>query len=92
VECGLGTFRRVAVTLLAGGLGRERVAGWVEHPVSWQRRAGQYVCHDVIGRDLLQVAASDPLTAAWAGEHHLPPQRWTVEAQVASVLKAADDD
>jgi hypothetical protein len=92
VESGLGTFRRVGVTLLAGGVGRGRVAGWAERPSGWSRRAGQYVRHDAIGRSLLQAAGSDPLTSAWAGEHHLPPHRWTVEPQIAEVLKAADDD
>ncbi len=92
VESGLGTFRRVAVTLLAGGLGRARVAAWSERPEGWQKRAGQYLCHDVIGRDLLEAAGSDPLTSRWAGEHHLPSQRWTVDRQFADVLKAADDD
>jgi hypothetical protein len=92
VESGLGTFRRVGVTLLAGGLGRARVAGWAERPGGWPRRAGQYVRHDAIGRSLLEAAGSDPLTSAWAGEHHLPSERWTVERRFADVLKAADDD
>jgi hypothetical protein len=92
VESGLGTFPRVAVTLLAGGLGRARVAGWAERPRGWSKRAGQYVRHDAIGRSLLEAAGSDPLTSTWAGEHHLPPDRWTVDRNVADVLKAADDD
>jgi hypothetical protein len=92
VECRLGTFRRVGVTLLAGGLGRERVAGWSDRPAGWRRRAGQYVRHDVIGRDLLEAAGSDPLTSAWAREHHLPSHRWSVDNSLAAVLKAADDD
>jgi hypothetical protein len=92
VESGLGTFRRVGVTLLAGGLGRARVADWAEHPASWPRRAGQYLRHDTIGRALLQQAGSDPLTADWAGEHHLPVVRWTVNPEIGRVLKDADDD
>ncbi len=92
LESGLGTFRRVGVTLLAGGLGRDRVAAWSDRPSGWTRRAGQYLRHDAIGRSLLQKAGSDPLTSTWAGEHHLPPHRWTVDRELADVLKAADDD
>jgi hypothetical protein len=92
VESGLGTFRRVGVTLLAGGLGRQRVAAWADHPASWPRRAGQYLRHDTIGRSLLQAAGSDSLTADWAGEHHLPPPRWTIDRAIGQVLKDADDD
>jgi hypothetical protein len=92
VESGLGTFRRVGVTLICGALGRDRVGAWSERPAGWTRRAGQYVRHDVIGRGLLQAAGSNSLTADWAGEHHLPPHRWTVDQDLAKVLKAADDD
>jgi hypothetical protein len=92
LESDLGTFRRVGVTLLAGGLGRERVAAWADRPSGWPRRAGQYLRHDTIGRTLLEKAGSDPLTSTWAGEHHLPPHRWTVERKLAEALKAADDD
>ena len=34
----------------------------------------------------------NPLTVAWAREHHRPPDQWTVPAAVGAVLKAADDD
>jgi hypothetical protein len=55
-------------------------------------RAGRYLCHDAIGADLLAAAGSDPLTVAWAREHHLPEDRWTVPAPVGAALKLADDD
>ena len=41
---------------------------------------------------MLTVAGSDALTVAWAREHHLPPEQWTVERHLADALKAADDD
>jgi hypothetical protein len=28
----------------------------------------------------------------WAGEHHRPPQNWTVDPVIAGALHAADDD
>lgn len=54
--------------------------------------AGRYVTHDRLGAALLQAAGSDPLTVAWAGEHHLPEDAWTVDRRVADALKAADGD
>jgi hypothetical protein len=81
VESGLGTFARAGVTLL-GLAGRDR----------WRGRVGQYLHHDVVGADLLRAAGSDPLTVAWAREHHLPRERWTVAPEDGDALKAADDD
>jgi hypothetical protein len=45
-----------------------------------------------LGADLLAAAGSEPLTVSWAGEHHLDPERWTVDAGVGAALKAADGD
>jgi hypothetical protein len=92
IESGFGTFGRVAVTLVAVGAGRARVAGWGERPGGWRARAGRYVTHDQIGAGILQAAGSHPFTVAWAREHHLPEPRWTVDARLGRALKAADDD
>ena len=81
VESGLGTFARVGATLL-GAASRTR----------WRGRVGAYLQHDELGARLLEQAGSDPLTVAWAREHHLPSSRWTVPYDVAVALKAADDD
>ena len=78
IDAGLGTFGRVAATLV----GRRRAKG----------RFALYLRHDAIGASLLTDAGSDPLTIAWAREHHLPAERWTVPPEVAAILKAADDD
>jgi hypothetical protein len=85
VESGFGTFARVGVTLAAAAVGHERLS-------RRSGRVGRYVRHDVIGADLLEAAGSDPLTAAWAREHHQPKDRWTVDPEVGAALKAADDD
>ena len=82
VEAGLGTFARVPATILGLVGGRTR----------WRGRLGTYLRHDQVGAELLRAASSDPLTVAWAAEHHLPPERWTVPREVARVLKAADGD
>lgn len=80
VVSGLGTFARVPATLL--GLAHRR----------WGGRVGDYLRHDELGAVLLREAGSDPFTVAWAREHHLPPERWTVDPAVGAALKAADDD
>jgi hypothetical protein len=85
VEAGLGTFGRVGATLLAAAAGRHRVA-------RRSGRVGRYVRHDALGAELLAAAGSDPLTRTWTREHHLPPERWTVDAELGHALKDADDD
>jgi putative nucleotidyltransferase with HDIG domain len=85
VESGLGTLRRAAVTALALALGRRRVA-------RGKGRMARYLGHDRLGAELLAAAGSANLTVAWAREHHLPRDRWTVPAALGRALKAADDD
>jgi hypothetical protein len=82
VVSGYGTFRRVLATVVALVRGRDAVGG----------RMGQYLRHPSLGADALAAAGSDPLTVAWAREHHLPVERWTVPVEVGLALKAADDD
>lgn len=81
VVSGLGTLARVAATRAAmTGTGRR-----------WPR-VEQYLAHDRLGAELLQRAGSHPLTVAWAGEHHRPPDAWSVPRPTGLALKAADDD
>ncbi len=78
IEAGLGTFGRVAATIIGPGRARGRMAA--------------YLRHDAIGARLLAQAGARPLLVAWAGEHHLPAERWTVPPEIGAALKAADDD
>ena len=105
VKPALGTWARAGVTFAAMGTGRERTGPLVENHrrgdsptrrrarrASWRSRIGLYLRHDAVGAELLSEAGSDPLTVAWAGEHHRPPQRWSVDARLGAALKLADDD
>jgi hypothetical protein len=97
VESSLGTFARVGVTFAAMAMGRERLVRWAggaarQKGRSWRARTGLYLAHDRVGAQLLEDAGSDALTVAWAGEHHLGPERWTVETGLGAALKAADGD
>lgn len=85
VDSGLGVFGRVVATLWRGLRGAERVAAG-DGPM------GRYVNHPATGAAWLRDADADPLTAAWAAEHHLPEAQWSVTMEIGRVLKAADDD
>jgi putative nucleotidyltransferase with HDIG domain len=82
VESGLDTFERVPATLARPFAERAPV------PERWRR----YYRHPELGAELLELAGSDPLVVAWAREHHSPPAKWTVPADVGTALKSADDD
>lgn len=85
VEAGIGPWRRALARVAATAFGPSRVAA---RPGRW----GRYLRHAGIGRDLLVAAGSDPLTATWAAEHHLPAAQWTLPRPIAVALKTADDD
>ena len=88
---GLGTYGRVIATLSVKMAGHEQAVAWRETR-GFTRRVGLYVMHPELGADLLGMAGSAPLTVAWAAEHHLPPEEWTVPLPIGQALKDADDD
>ena len=88
---GLGTYNRVVATLCGAATKGEMALLWSETS-GYVRRVGLYLRHAPLGADMLAMAGSDPLTVAWAREHHLPPEQWTIELSVATALRAADDD
>ncbi|QXC62019.1 HD domain-containing protein [Aquihabitans sp. G128] len=88
---GLGTYGRVIATLSAKIAGREQAVVWTETR-GFTRKVGLYLEHPRLGAELLGLAGSAPLTVAWAAEHHLPAEDWTVPLAVGHALKDADDD
>ena len=91
IDADLGTWGRVIATLSAKVAGRDTARLWVKSS-GFTRRVGLYLQHPEIGADMLAIAESDPLTVAWAAEHHRPAEEWTIDAEVAAVLHAVDDD
>lgn len=79
VEAGLRTYGRVIATLSAKVAGPDMATAW-RRQRGFARKVGLYL------------AGSDPVTVAWAREHHQPEATWTVPRPLAEVLKADDDD
>jgi len=88
---GLGTAGRVVATLVAAAVRPTTVASWSK-VLGFRRRVADYLRHPEEGGALLAEAGSDPLTVAWAIEHHRPPHHWTVDHQVGEALAEADAD
>lgn len=87
----LRTYGRVVATISGAIAGPEMAHAWRTRS-GFTRRVGLYLLHADIGGDQLALAGSDPLTVAWAREHHLREEAWTVPVDVGRVLKACDDD
>jgi hypothetical protein len=87
---GLGTYGRVVATLCGAVTDDVTHERWVKSS-GFTRRVGLYLTYPPLGADLLELAGSDELTVAWAEQHHLPPERWTVPHEVGEVLAEADD-
>jgi hypothetical protein len=88
---GLRTYGRVVATLSAAVGGHSMADHWAGKR-GFTRKVGLYLMHDELGGDMLELAGSDPLTVAWAREHHWPESMWTLDPRTAHVLKDADDD
>lgn len=93
IEADFGPYRRVIATLSAAAVRRDPdvIRAWTR-TTGFTRRVGLYLQHPKLGGDLLGMAGSDPLTEAWAREHHLPDSEWTVPLDIGHALKDADDD
>lgn len=91
VESGLRTYGRVAATLSGKIGGRDMADRW-RRSRGFTRRVGLYLQHPDIGGDLLELGGSDPLTVAWAREHHLPEEQWSIPVETGRALRDADDD
>ena len=91
IDADLGTWGRVVATLSAKVAGRDTAKLWSKS-TGFTRKVGLYLQHPAIGADMLEMADSDPLTVAWAAEHHRSPEEWTIDADIAQVLHDVDDD
>jgi hypothetical protein len=93
LDAHLRTYGRVVATLAGATVGHDDVT--IRHwstTTGFTRRVGLYLLHPELGADQLRLVGSDPLTVAWAAEHHLPADQWTIDPALARALHDADDD
>jgi hypothetical protein len=84
-DAGLGTFRRVGATVIAGVASHGRAR-------HFSGRIGRYVRHDEIGQAKLAAAGARPEAVAWAGAHHRR-ELWPgtgIPSELCEVLAEAD--
>ncbi len=82
VESPLGTFGRVAATVVRPLRGRIR----------WPASFRSYWEHPERGQRLVLEYGGDERTAAWCAEHHRPTAGWTVPLRWGHLLKQCDND
>ncbi len=92
VVAGFRTPFRVLATFLWAVVSDRRADEWLVGPPGMRRRMAEYRLHPRLGAEMLVDAGSDPLTSAWAAEHHAPERSWSVPVTIGRVLKACDDD
>jgi hypothetical protein len=88
--CGLGTYGRVVATISEALGGSDMALHWVERG-GMTRKVGLYLQYPKLGADLLSLAESDDRVVAWAAEHHLPPEKWSLPMDCALLLQQGDD-
>lgn len=87
---GLGVYGRTVATLSGWMGGGDMAEQWAD-TTGFTRKVGLYIQYPRLGAELLALNESDHRVVAWAAEHHLPAEDWTVPAREAEVLAAADD-
>ena len=92
-ESCLRTPGRVVATVAAGAIHRDEtvIRRWASGR-GYRRKVGVYLLHPERGAARLATSGSDALTVSWTLEHHLPPDRCTLDVRIAEALREADND
>lgn len=88
---GLGTWARVAATVLRPLLGGGVAEGW-STATGVRRRLADYWAHPELGGGVLRAAGSHSLVSTWATEHHRPSSIWSIDPALGRVLRDCDND
>ncbi len=96
-DCGklvsnLGTFQRAFATIALLVVPAAQIVRWQESASGARLRVAQYRLHPELGSKLLAAAGSDTFTQRWTLEHHKPPEKWTIDRTLGTLLKDCDDD
>lgn len=89
-EAGLGTYGRVAATLVGVVLSDDARARWATRS-GVRGSVGRYLRHDQRGAELLAAAGSSELCVAWARDHHLEPGASSIGPELFALLLEADN-
>lgn len=84
----LGTIGRAIAMLLRPAMRADD--RWIAK-TSLFGRMRKYTEHPAIGAEQLRGAGSADVVVAWALEHHLESEQWTIEPGIAAALAEADD-
>jgi hypothetical protein len=85
----LGTMGRVTATVIGRVVSPRVLERW-EVGSGLRQRLGIYCAHPQRGAQLLAAAGSHPTVVAWAHEHHMARDEWTLAASIAEALWQAD--
>ena len=88
-EARLTTTGRVLATLAGRIVPVRTVRRW-ETSSGFRQRLAVYDAHPQRGAALLVAAGSHPTVVAWAHEHHLARDEWTLSASIGEALWRAD--
>ncbi len=87
----LGVLGRVVATVLAYGIGHDRVRSWAATS-GWRGRIGSYEMHGEIGAAEIRAADGPEEAALWSELHHQPDQfaNSTIPLKTLQILAEAD--
>ncbi len=86
----LGTTGRVIASLAEGSAAGDWLEARAHGRVAPFARMGAYLTYTELGAQRLERLGSHPMVCAWAREHHLPENEWTVPQTIGRVLAEAD--
>lgn len=86
----LGTTGRVVASLAEGTAAGDWLEARATSRVVPIARMGAYLTYTELGAQRLERLGAHPFVSAWAREHHLPADEWTVPPSVGRVLAEAD--
>ncbi len=86
----LGTTGRVVASLAEGSAAGDWLEARPHSRVVPVARMGAYLTYTELGAQRLEELGAHPMVSAWAREHHLPEDEWSVPQAVGRVLAEAD--
>lgn len=90
IETSSSATVRVGAALLQPFVSVTTARRWAQAG-GWRAGLGRLLDYPSRGAALLAAADSDPVVVAWAAEHHLSPEHWSVQRSLGMALQRSDD-